>query len=156
MISIGSAYLKTVYGQKVTIECNVTADPPVTFVFWRRNTNNIVSTLNEGTVGTNGISITMPSLVITYPTTEDSGSYTCYASNRVGTQQSLPVILSVEGGIFFVLEILNSSIKNTFKFRKRLQNYDAYKSNASSELYAFDRVIFGKIEVYSKKSIFYL
>ncbi|CAC5425775.1 HMCN [Mytilus coruscus] len=99
VVSIGSAYLKTIYGQAVTIECNVMADPPATFIFWRRNTSNIVSTLYEGTVGTYGISIIMPSVVLTYPTTEDSGSYTCFALNSVGTQQSSPVTLLVEGDI---------------------------------------------------------
>lgn len=108
--------MTTIYGQSVTIGCNVTADPPTTFIFWRRNTNNIVSTLYEGTVGTKGISIKMPSLVLAYSTTEDSGSYTCFATNSVGTQKSSPVELLVEGGKFFNIKLnFTPTHSNAFK-----------------------------------------
>lgn len=59
----------------------------------------MTTTLYKGSVGTEGIAHNFPSLIITYPVTSDSGIYTCFASNKAGIQNSLPTMLTVEGGI---------------------------------------------------------
>lgn len=107
-VTIATSGYTTIYGREIEIECEIMAYPSVILVYWQKKVNNTVSTLNRGTVGTKGINITMPSLVLTFPTTEDSGSYTCFATNKAGTQKSLPATLIVEGGIcinslFFML-----------------------------------------------------
>ncbi|XP_063406022.1 hemicentin-1-like [Mytilus trossulus] len=99
VVTIASSNYTTIYGREIVIECNVTAYPPVTLVYYQRIINNSVSTLNGGAIRTKGINTTMPSLVLTFPTTEDSGIYICFASNKAGTQKSLPATLLVEGDI---------------------------------------------------------
>ncbi|CAC5368999.1 HMCN [Mytilus coruscus] len=101
-VSIGSLYYNTTYGNEIKLECRVTAYPSVTLVYWQKTIGDVITTLNEGTIGTRGINITMPSLIIMFPTTADSGSYTCFASNSAGTQKSLPAKLNIEGGLPFV------------------------------------------------------
>lgn len=101
-MSVGSTYYNTTYGRQVTLECNIAAFPPVTLVYWQTTKRGIIITMNEGTIGTKGINATMPSLVLIYPTTADTGNYTCFASNKAGTQKSLTTTLNVEGGMYFV------------------------------------------------------
>lgn len=101
-VSVESLYYDTTYGQQVKLECTITAYPPVTLVYWQKNIGDVITILNEGTVGTKGINVSMPSLIIMFPKTADSGSYTCFGSNVAGTQRSLAVKLNVEGGMYFL------------------------------------------------------
>ncbi|CAC5404495.1 unnamed protein product [Mytilus coruscus] len=106
-VSVGSTYYNTTYGKQVMLECKITAYPPVTLVYWQKKIGDVITTLNEGTIGTKGISADMPSLVLMFATTSDSGSYTCYASNNAGTQTSFAAILVVEGANGITTEISN-------------------------------------------------
>ncbi|CAG2197201.1 PXDN [Mytilus edulis] len=90
---------KTIYGNKIVLDCKVTAYPKVSLVYWQKQSNNVITTLYNGSVGTEGITIDFPSLVLTRPVNADSGIYTCFASNIAGTQKSLSTKLTVEGGL---------------------------------------------------------
>lgn len=116
-VSVGSSYYNTTYGKQVILECKIAAYPPVTLVYWQRKIGDDITTLNEGTIGTKGISADMPSLVLMFATTSDSGIYTCFASNRAGTQKSLEAILIVEGGTYLIIKFRTlppSAIFGTF------------------------------------------
>ncbi|XP_052081097.1 hemicentin-1-like [Mytilus californianus] len=89
----------TTYGKKIKLDCRVTAHPEVVFVYWQKEINNVITTLINGSIGTEGIELNFPSLVLTRPVTADSGIYMCFALNRAGIQQSVPTTLTVEGGI---------------------------------------------------------
>lgn len=93
-------HYNTTYGQQVKLECKITAYPSVTSVYWQKTIGDVITTLNKGSLGTKGIDSTMPSLIIMFPTTADSGSYMCFASNSAGTQKSMAAQLKVEGGKF--------------------------------------------------------
>lgn len=88
----------TTYGKKIELNCRVTAHPEVVFVYWQKEINNVIYTLIDGSIETEGINLTFPSLVLTRPVTADSGVYTCFALNRAGIQKSVPTTLTVEGG----------------------------------------------------------
>ncbi|OPL33462.1 hypothetical protein AM593_10437, partial [Mytilus galloprovincialis] len=89
----------TTYGKEIRLDCKITAHPQVLFVYWQKESNNRTTTLYKGSVGTDGIALDFPSLILSSPISTDSGIYTCFASNNAGTQKSLPTTLIVTGGI---------------------------------------------------------
>ncbi|VDI16426.1 Hypothetical predicted protein, partial [Mytilus galloprovincialis] len=88
-----------IYGSSITMECMVTAFPKLKHVNWQRNVSGILTILNDGAVGTGGISTNNPSLTIKYTNLADVGIYQCSASNAVGTERSDAMYLTVIGGI---------------------------------------------------------
>ncbi|XP_071159621.1 hemicentin-1-like isoform X14 [Mytilus edulis] len=86
-------------GESITLVCTVTSNLPVTSVQWERNIGGSVTTLTS-TTNTNkysGSTPTTPSLTISNGAQSDSGDYTCFATNSVGTGQSTGTTLSVTG-----------------------------------------------------------
>ena len=90
-------------GNTVTLVCTVSSSLPITSVQWQRNVGGSITTINSNT-NTNkysGSTTTTPSLTIFSVQQSDVGTYTCYGSNSVGTDQS-STTLSVTGGIYFI------------------------------------------------------
>ncbi|CAC5410866.1 HMCN [Mytilus coruscus] len=98
-VEIGNALYITVHGKMVTLECNITADPPVTMVYWINNKNDLNFTITDGSMGVFGSTVETPSLTIEYPAKSDAGVYWCYAINAVGHASSLSSSLIVIGDI---------------------------------------------------------
>jgi hypothetical protein len=77
-------------GNSVTFVCTVTSTLPITTVYWQRNfggsTSNINANANTGKYS--GSTVNTPSLTIYNADSSDAGTYTCSASNSVGTGQS--------------------------------------------------------------------
>lgn len=89
------------YGEKVMIACVVNAYPRPTKIYWEKESNSITNVINNGTIGTYGITVANPSLTIVYATDSDSGLYKCVAINEFGMGYSSSVKLSVTGGNLF-------------------------------------------------------
>ena len=86
-------------GNSVTLVCTVSSSLPITSVQWQRNVNGGITTINSNT-NTNkysGSTTTTPSLTIFSAASSDVGTYTCFATNSVGTGQSTTTTLSVTG-----------------------------------------------------------
>ncbi|XP_076098438.1 hemicentin-1-like isoform X4 [Mytilus galloprovincialis] len=86
-------------GDSATLECTVTSVLPVTSVQWQRNVGGIITTITS-TSNTNkysGNTVTTPSLTISVTALSDTGDYTCFATNSVGTGQSTVTTLTVTG-----------------------------------------------------------
>lgn len=87
---------QSVYGENVTLNCNIFSDPPIVNVYWEIVDTNTI--LNQGSVGYQGISLKNPSLTIIHSTTFHTGQYRCFARNAVGTTGSETTSLLVKGG----------------------------------------------------------
>lgn len=74
-------------------------------VNWRRNNSGIVRIINEGAIGTEGISPNSPSLTMEYTTFVDVGVYHCSATNIVGTENSDAIHVAVIGGTITLFTI---------------------------------------------------
>ena len=88
-------------GNTVTLVCTVSSNLPITNVYWQRNIGGSITTIT--TTNTNkysGSTTTTPSLTIFSVQQSDVGTYTCYGSNSVGTDQS-STTLSVTGSMYF-------------------------------------------------------
>jgi hypothetical protein len=86
-------------GDSITLECTVTSNLPVTSVQWERNVDGTITTITS-TTDTNkysGSTTDTPSLTIASAAQSDAGTYTCSATNSVGTGQSTTTTLSVTG-----------------------------------------------------------
>ncbi|XP_052079356.1 hemicentin-2-like isoform X1 [Mytilus californianus] len=102
-VSIRNAMYITVYGQMVTLDCSITADPPATMVYWIKNKNGLNFTLSVGSIGVLGSTVETPSLTINNPAKSDAGVYWCIAINAIGHGSSLSLSLIVIGDIPQVL-----------------------------------------------------
>lgn len=97
-VRIGNAMYVTVYGESVTLDCAITADPPVSMVYWIKNKNGLNFTLTVGSIGVFGSTVETPSLTIEHPSKSDAGVYWCFAINAIGHGSSLSSSLVVIGG----------------------------------------------------------
>jgi hypothetical protein len=92
-------------GNTVTLVCTVSSNLAITSVQWQRNVGGTITTITSST-NTNkysGSTTTTPSLTIFSAQQSDVGTYTCFASNSVGTGQSTTTTLSVTvtGSMYF-------------------------------------------------------
>lgn len=86
------------YGDTFTINCSISATHQTTEVYWQKDSNGIVTRLNNGLAGTKGITIDNPSLTINFASMTDSGMYTCIAFTSFGFGKSKAANISVHGG----------------------------------------------------------
>lgn len=86
------------YGKQVTINCTVTGYPPATNVYWERTSYGFTTRLNPGLGGTSGMTVEEPSLTISFASMTDSGIYSCFATNSVGTGYSRTANITINGG----------------------------------------------------------
>ena len=86
-------------GNSVTLVCSVSSSLSITSVQWQRNVGGSITTINSNTNTTkySGSNTTTPSLTIFNVASSDVGTYTCFASNSVGTGQSTTTTLSDTG-----------------------------------------------------------
>lgn len=88
------------FGDLLTIKCYVLENEnyPVQNIHWEYENNGVLTRLVNGTEGIAGSTTTIPSITIKTVTTSESGVYTCYATNDVGTGKSKPINVTVIGG----------------------------------------------------------
>jgi hypothetical protein len=86
-------------GNSVTLVCSVSSSLSITSVQWQRNVGGTITTItsNTNTNKYSGSTTTTPSLTIFSAASSDVGTYTCFATNSVGTGQSTTTTLSVTG-----------------------------------------------------------
>ncbi|XP_060068235.1 hemicentin-1-like [Ylistrum balloti] len=100
-------------GNSITLECTVSANPAHTTVFWQRNVGSGTQSITIDGVNYSGSSVNSPSLTVINADTTDTGTYTCFATNSVGTGQSSATTLTVTGTIPVVTITLNAYSTNT-------------------------------------------
>lgn len=88
------------FGDNITLPCEVYSLPSHTEVYWKYHNDGIVRYIYFHTLGITGVKPDFPSLVIHTVTTTDSGFYTCFSKNIVGTGASQSLHLTVQGGNF--------------------------------------------------------
>ncbi|CAC5425257.1 HMCN [Mytilus coruscus] len=98
-VEITSVTQIVVYGQPFTLDCNITSFPNHTSVYWQRMSNGTTSNITSDYPELNGNTTMFPSISILKAVSSDSGLYTCYAVNIVGTGYSDVVNVTVIGGI---------------------------------------------------------
>ncbi|XP_063440667.1 hemicentin-1-like isoform X5 [Mytilus trossulus] len=91
-----SAYMVNV-DSSITLECQVTADPTHSSVYWQKVIGNNTETLTINGGKYNGSSVSNPNLTISNTQFSDAGSYYCYARNMLGVGSSTQIILAVTG-----------------------------------------------------------
>lgn len=98
VVTVPSVKLNVNFGDNITLPCEVNAVPSHTEVYWTHNKDGIVRYIYFHTSGIAGVEPSYPSLVIQTVTTTDSGFYTCFSKNIVGTGASQQLHLTVRGG----------------------------------------------------------
>lgn len=96
-VTVNSKYYNVQHGGNITIECNITAVPRVTNVYWQKQTDDSTTNITSIDQRVAGVSNTVPSLTLIKTQTADSGLYKCYAENLLGYGYSQNTNLSVFG-----------------------------------------------------------
>ncbi|XP_021354709.1 cell adhesion molecule 3-like, partial [Mizuhopecten yessoensis] len=96
-VTISQLAYSTNTGNSITLGCTVSANPAHTNVFWQRNIGSGTQTITIDGVNYSGSTVNSPSLTVLNANTADSGTYTCFATNSVGTGQSSATTLTVSG-----------------------------------------------------------
>ena len=99
-------------GNKVILVCIVSSSLPIDNVQWQRNIGGSITTItsNTNTNKYSGSTTTTPSLTIFNAASSDVGTYTCFASNSVGTGQSTTTTLSVTGSTLTSIFALHNGL----------------------------------------------
>ncbi|CAG2214960.1 HMCN [Mytilus edulis] len=98
-VRIETPVYSVIFGSKIYLHCEVTAEPEHTLVYWERNNNDVITTINSQATGTTGVTPNSPSLTLQFSSFSDKGAYTCVAANTIGIGKSHPTILAVSGGL---------------------------------------------------------
>jgi hypothetical protein len=117
-------------GNTVTLVCTVTSTLQINNVQWQRNVGGTITTItsNTNTNKYSGSTTSTPSLTIFNAASSDVGTYTCFASNSVGTGQSTTTTLSVTGSkcySFIFCSVLNIAMENV-TFVKSMESKQCY------------------------------
>ncbi|KAK3107564.1 hypothetical protein FSP39_017383 [Pinctada imbricata] len=86
-------------GGTITLACTVSANPSATSVLWSRVVNGVTTNIDATSNRYSGASVSVPSLTIFNAELGDEGSYSCQATNSLGTGQSGSTYLDVTGSI---------------------------------------------------------
>ncbi|CAG2221471.1 HMCN [Mytilus edulis] len=111
-LTIQKKQYASVYGEDITLNCNVKADPAITDVYWERVQNETSMIINQGSVGVQGITPQNPSLIIISITDIHIGKYRCFASNAVGTSGSESMSLDVIGELLQMTALYSCVAEN--------------------------------------------
>ncbi|XP_069133120.1 mucin-22-like isoform X3 [Argopecten irradians] len=98
VVTVGQASYSATTGTSISLVCTVSADPTHTTVFWRRDVGSGTESLTIDNVNYSGSQVNTPSLTVISTEIADSGTYTCFATNAVGTGQS-STTLTVSGTV---------------------------------------------------------
>lgn len=99
-VQITSTIFPVLIGSQIILGCNVVANPPATEVYWiflDLSNQQTVIRQNTNVAKYGGVTLQSPSLVLKSAEFSDEGKYTCYASNSIGTGNSLTADLDVTG-----------------------------------------------------------
>lgn len=90
------------YGQTVQLVCTVSGNPSAQSVYWQKTKNGVQTNIysNSNSIKYQGSTTSTPSLTILNADSNDAASYTCFATNSIGTGQSQQTQLSVVGSKF--------------------------------------------------------
>ncbi|XP_069133471.1 serine-rich adhesin for platelets-like isoform X3 [Argopecten irradians] len=112
-VTISQNAYNTNSGNTITLECTVSANPAHTSVFWQRNVGSGTESITIDSVNYSGSTVNSPSLTVINADTSDTGTYTCFATNSVGTGQSTSTTLTVTGNVPTVTIAQSAYITNT-------------------------------------------
>ncbi|VDI12391.1 Hypothetical predicted protein, partial [Mytilus galloprovincialis] len=89
------------FGSSIMLVCLVVSNPAHFQVYWRKTVGGTTSNIDVINSGGkySGSTVPIPSLTINNAASSDEASYTCYATNSVGTGQSTSTSLNVIGNI---------------------------------------------------------
>lgn len=91
-VTITNDAINVVQGNSVTLDCTVSSNLALTSVYWQRNTNGAITTINPTINNPNnkysGSTTSNPALTIFNADIVDAGDYTCFAVSSAGTGQS--------------------------------------------------------------------
>ncbi|XP_052674345.1 hemicentin-1-like isoform X2 [Crassostrea angulata] len=94
-VSVSQTSYSIFVGSSVTLNCFVSGNPAVSFVFWTVTRNGFTQNAQDGRYS-NG-DINNPSLTINNARQSDTGVFVCKAQNSAGTTDSSPISLTVSG-----------------------------------------------------------
>jgi len=98
VVNVESTSYSTNVGNRVTLQCTVTANPPHTSVGWQRVlSNGNTQPIDMTNSRYSGVTLGSPSLIIDNTIKTDEGKYVCIAANLVGSGQSQQTYLTVVG-----------------------------------------------------------
>ena len=94
------------FGTNVTLQCNVSAIPAHSLVYWQKTVIGSIVFIFPGNSSSqySGMSPIAPALHISTVDFSDEANYSCFATNIVGTGQSLDVELDVTGSECFCVD----------------------------------------------------
>lgn len=104
-LNVSKTNYTAIYGTPVTLICHVTPNPdsPTIHVYWKYLVNDVL--FNTGRPGTEGMTMTEPSLTITRPTFDDIGEYSCNAKDGFTTVTGPAIQLNVIGGELYFINV---------------------------------------------------
>lgn len=97
-VEVGSTTQIVEYGRNVILNCNVTSLPVHTSVYWQRTSSGLTTNITTGNLSSEKGTTLNHSLIISIAKPADTGLYTCYAINIVGTGRSKAINLTIIGG----------------------------------------------------------
>ncbi|XP_033753215.1 basement membrane-specific heparan sulfate proteoglycan core protein-like [Pecten maximus] len=98
-VQIQQSFYTATTGTSITLVCTVSGSPTHTNVFWQRNVGSGSQSLTIDSVNFSGSQVNNPSLTVINVDPSDSGTYTCFATNAVGTGQSSATTVTISGSL---------------------------------------------------------
>nr|XP_022324734.1 hemicentin-1-like isoform X35 [Crassostrea virginica] len=96
-VSVSQTSYSIFVGSSVTMNCFVSGNPAVSFVYWSVTRNGFTQTAQDARYS-NG-NVNNPSLTISNARQSDSGVFVCVAQNSAGTTNSSAISLTVSGSL---------------------------------------------------------